>query len=271
MEAMAQVLLHFRWNWIVVLASGDDYGRERPPAQPAPGARDICIAFQETLPTPQPDQTMTPQDQGDLEAIVGKLQRRARAWWWCSRRAGLHNFFREVLRQNFTGAVWIASESWAIDPVLHNLTELRVRHLPGHHPPRRAIRASSGSASAPLPPQPAPPSTGTAGATTWLSRCDTCLNTTESFSSILPTLSGERVVYSVYSSVCAVSTRAAQFPGLQPRAAAARMWSPLAGEVQPTGYPGPQGAGAESVVALGDRRRSALSSGLAFPRCVPGK
>ncbi|OWK12735.1 TAS1R2 [Cervus elaphus hippelaphus] len=206
MEAMVQVLQHFRWNWIVVLASGDDYGRENSHLLSQRLAhRDICIAFQETLPTPQPNQTMTPQDQERLEAIVGKLQQStARVVVVFSPELALHNFFHEVLRQNFTGAVWIASESWAIDPVLHNLTELQHAGtflgittqsvpIPGFSE-FRVRRSQLGR----------PALNRSSGGANCNQECDTCLNTTESFNSIL-TLSGERVVYSVYSAVYAVA------------------------------------------------------------------
>lgn len=206
MEAMVQMLLHFRWNWIAVLASGDDYGRENSHLLSQRLAhRDICIAFQETLPTPQPNQTMAPQDQERLEAIVGKLhQSTARVVLVFSPELALHNFFSEVLRQNFTGAVWIASESWAIDPVLHNLTELQ----------RAGTFLGITTQSVPIPgfsefrvrrSQPGRPALNrSSGGANCNQECDTCLNTTESFNSIL-TLSGERVVYSVYSAVYAVA------------------------------------------------------------------
>ena len=203
-EAIVQMLLHFRWNWIVVLASGDDYGRENSHLLSQRLAHgDICIAFQETLPTPQPNQTMTPQDQERLEAIVGKLQQStARVVVVFSPELALHNFFREVLRQNLTGAVWIASESWAIDPVLHNLTELQ----------RAGTFLGITTQNVPIPgfsefrvrrSQVGRPALNRSSANC-NQECDTCLNTTESFNSIL-TLSGERVVYSVYSSVYAVA------------------------------------------------------------------
>eukprot|EP00069_Balaena_mysticetus_P021020 bmy_13309T0 len=127
MEAMVQLMLHFRWNWILVLTSSDDYGRGNSQLlSECLAHHDICIAFQETLPMPQPNQTMMQQEPECPEAIVGKLQQSmARAVAVFSPDLALFDFFREVLRQNFTGAVWIASESWAIEPVLHHLTQLQ--------------------------------------------------------------------------------------------------------------------------------------------------
>ncbi|XP_057566375.1 taste receptor type 1 member 2 [Hippopotamus amphibius kiboko] len=205
-EAMVQLMLHFRWNWIVVLASSDDYGRDNSQLLSERLAHhDICIAFQETLPAPQPNQIVTQQEQERLEAIVGKLlQSTARVVVVFSPDQALYNFFREVLRQNFTGAVWIASESWAIDPVLHDLTELQRTGtflgiitqsvpIPGFSEFR--VRRSQISR---------PKLKKSSQGATCNQECDTCLNTTESFNTIL-TLSGERVVYSVYSAVYAVA------------------------------------------------------------------
>ncbi|KAM9111102.1 LOW QUALITY PROTEIN: taste receptor type 1 member 2 [Megaptera novaeangliae] len=205
MEATVQLMLHFRWNGILVLPSSDDYGHGNSQLLSERLAHhDICIAFQETLPMPQPDQTMTQQEPERLEAIVGKLQQSvACAVAVFSPDLALFDFFREVLRQNFTGAVWIASESWAIDPVLHHLTQLQ----------RTGTFLGITTQSVPIPgfsefrvrrSQVSRPALNRSrlGATC-NQECDTCMNTTESFNTSL-TLSGERVVYSVYSAVYTV-------------------------------------------------------------------
>ncbi|KAL4662537.1 hypothetical protein H8957_014632 [Semnopithecus entellus] len=205
-EAMVQLMLHFRWNWIIVLVSSDTYGRDNGQLLGNRLARgDICIAFQETLPTVQPNQNMTSEERQRLVTIVDKLQQStARVVVVFSPDLTLYNFFNEVLRQNFTGAVWIASESWAIDPVLHNLTELR------HMGTFLGITIQS----VPIPgfsefrvrgPQAGPsPLSRTSQRSTCNQECDNCLNGTLSFNTVLR-LSGERVVYSVYSAVYAVA------------------------------------------------------------------
>ncbi|KAF6345799.1 taste 1 receptor member 2 [Rhinolophus ferrumequinum] len=177
-EAMVQLLRHFHWDWIVVL---------------------------EVLPTPQPSQEVTPQERRRLTVIVDKLQQSsARVVVVFSPDLTLHNFFREVLRRNFSGVVWLASESWAINPVLHNFTELRHTgtflgitphsvHIPGFSE-FRVRRAQARP----------PASNRTSLGATCNQECDTCLDTTMSFNTIL-TLSGERGVYNVYSAVYAVA------------------------------------------------------------------
>nr|QQZ02690.1 taste receptor type 1 member 2 [Pteronotus parnellii] len=205
-EAMVQLMLHFRWNWIIVLVSSDDYGRENSHLLGERLAgRDVCIAFQEVLPTPQPNQRVTRQERKRLEAIVDKLQQSsARVVVLFSPDLALRNFFREVLRRNFSGVVWIASESWATDLVLHNLTELRHTGtflgvttqsvpIPGFSEFRmRHARARP------------PTSNKTSRRATCNQECDTCRDTTESFSTTL-TLSSQRGAYNVYSAVYAVA------------------------------------------------------------------
>ncbi|XP_058160260.1 taste receptor type 1 member 2 isoform X2 [Dasypus novemcinctus] len=205
-EAMVRLMLSYGWNWIVVLVSSDYYGRENGHLlRERLAGRSICIAFQEALPAPRPDLAVTPPERERLAAIVDKLQRSsARVVVVLSPEMALHNFFREVLRRNLTGAVWIASESWAIDPVLHSLTELRrtgtflgvtTRRvtIPGFSEFR--VRRAQAGPRAP---------NGTSPQPTCNQECDTCLRATETFSTLL-TLSGERVVFNVYSAVYAVA------------------------------------------------------------------
>lgn len=205
-EAMVQLMLRFHWNWIIVLVSNDNYGRFNSQVlNERLAGSDICIAFQEVLPTPQFNQVVTPQEREHLEAIVDKLkQSSARVVVIFSPDLALHNFFGEVLRQNFTGVVWIASESWAIDPVLHNFTELRHTGtflgittqsvlIPGFNEFRlRHAQARK------------PASNMTRLKATCNQECDTCLDTTMSFDTIF-TFSGEFMVYNVYSAVYAVA------------------------------------------------------------------
>ncbi|KAM9241712.1 taste receptor type 1 member 2 [Dugong dugon] len=205
-RVMVLLMLQYRWNWIIVLVSGDEYGRKNSHLllQQMAG-QGICIAFQETLPTPQPNLAVTAYERERLVAIVDKLlQSSARIVVLFSPDLALNNFFLEVLRKNLTGIVWIASESWSIDLVLHNLTELRhtgtflgvtSKNVP--IPRFREFRVHHNQARPPTPNKTSTPETCN-------QECDTCLNTTKSFDTIL-TLSGERVAYNVYSAVYAVA------------------------------------------------------------------
>lgn len=203
---MVQLLRHFHWNWIIVLVSSDDYGRDNSQLlSKRLAGSDICIAFQEALPTPQPGQVVTPQERRRLKVIVDKLQQSsARVVVVFSPDLALHNFFREVLRQNFSGVVWLASESWAVNPDLHNLTELRhTGTFLGITP--HSVRIPGFSEFRVRRAQARPPASNrTSLGATCNQECDTCLDTIMSFNTIL-TLSGERGVYNVYSAVYAVA------------------------------------------------------------------
>ncbi|XP_013362827.1 PREDICTED: taste receptor type 1 member 2 [Chinchilla lanigera] len=206
-EAMVQLMLHFRWNWIVVLMSNDDYGRDNSQLLRDRVARgnDICIAFQEVLPTPQADQVATAAELKQLESIVRKLkQATARVVVVFSPELALHNFFHEVLRQNVTDIVWIAPESWAADLVLHNFTGLQntgtflgVTIQEVAMPGFSEFRVRRPEAQPERPPNNTPRATCN-------QECEACLNITKSFHTVL-TLSGERVAYCVYSAVYAVA------------------------------------------------------------------
>ncbi|XP_040843638.1 taste receptor type 1 member 2 [Ochotona curzoniae] len=199
-EAMVQLMIYFRWNWIAVLISADDYGRDNSQVLSNRLARsEICIAFQEVLPTPEPNQPPTPEERERLGIILQKLrQSSARVVVIFSPELSLHNFFREVRIWNFSDIVWIASESWAIDPNLHKemnssgtflgLTIQSVS-IPGFSSFR--VRRSQN--------QPPP-----LNRTTCNQDCDNCLNTTVAYNTVL-TQSGERVVFSVYAAVYAVA------------------------------------------------------------------
>ncbi|KAM5248689.1 taste receptor type 1 member 2 [Ctenodactylus gundi] len=208
-EAMVQLLLHFHWNWIVVLLSRDNYGRENGQLLRERLARqnEVCIAFQEVLPRPVPKGSAAPAaDQQHMEGIMLKLKRTsARVVVLFSPELALHNFFIEVLHWNVTDTVWIASESWSVDPYLYKLTGLpstgtflgittQAVHMPGFGK-FRLLRPKA-------PPQ--PPSAENTSRSTCNQACDACLNNTISYNSILMG-SGERVAFNVYSAVYAVA------------------------------------------------------------------
>ncbi|CAO2589738.1 Taste receptor type 1 member 2 [Lemmus lemmus] len=206
-EAMVQLMARFHWNWIVMLVSNDDYGRENGQlmTQRLISAGEICIAFQEVIPVPEPSQVLGPEEQSQLNNILEKLRwTTARVVVLFSPELALHIFFQEVLRWNITDIVWIASESWAIDPVLHSVKELRHTgtflgitiqkvSIPGFS----KFRVRHTKPEYPMPNKTNPRATCNQD-------CDACLNITESYNTVLM-LSGERVVYGVYSAVYAVA------------------------------------------------------------------
>ncbi|XP_051846797.1 taste receptor type 1 member 2 [Antechinus flavipes] len=205
-KAMIQLITHFGWNWVIVIASSDDYGRENSQLfnEKLEGQK-ICVAFQESLPVPLGNQTLLPSEKRRLQTIVDKIQNSsAKVVVVLSLDLALYDFFEEAISQNVAGYVWIASESWSIDPVIHGISRIqqigtflgistqnipipgfsdfRVRRTPAGRP------ATDKKRSGP----------------TCNQECDTCPDTLQSYSAIL-TRSGDRVAYNVYSAVYTVA------------------------------------------------------------------
>nr|XP_056721029.1 taste receptor type 1 member 2 [Euleptes europaea] len=118
-----QLLQRFRWNWVIVLSSDDDYGQQNLQTLQAQ-ATWPCIAFQEIIPVQRANQEDGSIHQR-MEDIVRKMvQSTAKVVIVLSLELPLLTFFQEVIRQNITGLVWIATEAWAIDPSVHSIANL---------------------------------------------------------------------------------------------------------------------------------------------------
>ncbi|XP_061457154.1 delta-1-pyrroline-5-carboxylate dehydrogenase, mitochondrial isoform X3 [Rhineura floridana] len=120
-----KLLKQFKWNWVIVLASDDDYGHQNMQLLRAQVTW-VCIAFQETIPVQQEQQedpNNTAQEQ--IKDVVAKISRSsAKVVIIVSRELPLISFFEEVIRKNMTGLVWIAAEAWSIDLSIHSIANL---------------------------------------------------------------------------------------------------------------------------------------------------
>ncbi|KAK2894871.1 hypothetical protein Q8A67_012100 [Cirrhinus molitorella] len=112
-QAMVQILRHFRWTWVGLLYSDDDYGiyaslSFKQEMQMFGG----CVAFSEILPHDN--------NPKDIQHIIGVIQAStARVVVVFSTSSYLMTLMDEVVLQNLTGRQWIASEAWATSPVFH--------------------------------------------------------------------------------------------------------------------------------------------------------
>ncbi|XP_038603230.1 taste receptor type 1 member 2 [Tachyglossus aculeatus] len=198
-EAMIHLLVHFGWNWVIVILSSDDYGQESGRLISDRLPKDICIAFQEFLPRPsQPDRRQ-------LENVVRRIKEStARVVMVMSPDMVLRGFFREVVRQNLTSTVWIASESWAVDPILYSLPFI---HRAGTFlgVTTQSVNISSFHSFRIRRTREGPePANRTASGETCNQECEACLGTIQALDDLL-TRSGERLVYNVYSGVYVVA------------------------------------------------------------------
>ncbi|KAM5281551.1 extracellular calcium-sensing receptor [Ctenodactylus gundi] len=105
--AMADIIEHFRWNWVGTLAADDDYGRPgiekfREEAE----ERDICIDFSELI--------SQYSDEDEIQQVVEVIQNStAKVIVVFSSGPDLEPLIKEIVRRNITGRIWLASEAWA--------------------------------------------------------------------------------------------------------------------------------------------------------------
>ncbi|KAJ6656808.1 hypothetical protein lerEdw1_003139 [Lerista edwardsae] len=120
---MLLLLRWFRWDWVIVLSSDDNYGQQNLQLLRSQASW-ACIAFQEIIPVQQGQQGSNDTETW-IRDVVGKIQRStAQVVLVLSLELPLLGFFQEVLRQNVSGLVWIGAEAWASDPSVHSITNL---------------------------------------------------------------------------------------------------------------------------------------------------
>lgn len=194
------MLRKFRWNWVIVLSSDDDYGQQNLQLLRAQ-ATWPCIAFQEIIPVQRANQG-NGSVQPRMEDIVSKIaQSTAKVVIVLSLEMPLQAFFQEVLRQNITDLVWIASEGWAIDPTVHNIANLS------------SIGTILGVASQDVPMpgfasfrfrSPSSPTRAQDAAESCNQVCDRCLSEMLLYDKVLRG-TGNRIDFNVYSAVYVVA------------------------------------------------------------------
>ncbi|XP_054857727.1 taste receptor type 1 member 2 [Eublepharis macularius] len=196
-------LQKFKWNWVIVLSSDDDYGQQNLQMLRAQ-ATWPCIAFQEIIPVQRANQANGPTQQR-IKSVVGKiLQSTAKVVIILSLELPLAPFFQEVLQQNITDMVWIAAEAWATDPSLHSIANLSsigtifgvaVKEVPVPGFADFRIRSPSGPTDRARAP---------AGAGTCNQDCDRCLPQARFYDKSLRG-TGDRIDFNVFSAVYVVA------------------------------------------------------------------
>ncbi|RVE73298.1 hypothetical protein OJAV_G00046520 [Oryzias javanicus] len=114
-DAMAQLIKNFRWNWVAVVGSEEEYGQQGV-QQFSKKAENmsVCVAYQGLIPIyddPKPA----------IQTIISNIQTtEVKVVVVFALVAPAKSFFEEVIKNNLTG-VWIASSSWAIDDRIYSL------------------------------------------------------------------------------------------------------------------------------------------------------
>eukprot|EP00079_Xenopus_tropicalis_P023404 XP_012815783.1 PREDICTED: extracellular calcium-sensing receptor-like [Xenopus tropicalis] len=112
MKGLAQLIDHFGWSWLGLLANDDDYGQF--------GLQLIkqeiinsgaCVAFAENILTSQPDRNAP-----YLTNIIKEST--AKVVVVVASDSDFVVVLEELLRQNVSGHIWVASEAWATSDLL---------------------------------------------------------------------------------------------------------------------------------------------------------
>ncbi|KAB5574655.1 hypothetical protein PHYPO_G00211500 [Pangasianodon hypophthalmus] len=110
--AMAQLVLHFGWTWVGVIASDDDYGkygikRFKEVVEEA----GVCISFSETLPKFSAPDTIS-------RIVRTIIDSTAKIIVVFSSDVDLSPLVEELLLYNVTNRTWIASENWVTSALI---------------------------------------------------------------------------------------------------------------------------------------------------------
>lgn len=105
--AMAAIIDHFQWNWVIAIASDDEYGR--------PGIekfenemfhRDICIDLNVLI-----SQYI---DEAEIRRLADRIENStAKVIAVFASGPDIEPLVKEMVRRNVTDRVWLASEAWA--------------------------------------------------------------------------------------------------------------------------------------------------------------
>ncbi|XP_069498643.1 extracellular calcium-sensing receptor-like [Ambystoma mexicanum] len=110
-HAFIEMLLHFGWTWIGILAADNDYGLENGQKllEEAP-KNGICIEFFETLATQTTQKSLS-------HAVKVIQQSTSRVIVCFTFSAQMISLLKEIALKNLTGKVWVANTSWFPSPV----------------------------------------------------------------------------------------------------------------------------------------------------------
>ncbi|XP_078524842.1 extracellular calcium-sensing receptor-like [Lissotriton helveticus] len=111
-HGLAQLVVHFGWTWVGILATNNDYGQQGAEILQAELAQSgVCIAFSESI--------LTKVANKNAFHIVEVIKNStAKVIVVFSNDANFAPIVDEILKQNVTGMVWIASEAWSTSSLL---------------------------------------------------------------------------------------------------------------------------------------------------------
>ncbi|XP_069463338.1 vomeronasal type-2 receptor 1-like [Ambystoma mexicanum] len=106
-RGLAKLILHFGWTWVGLLADDNDYGQLGIQAIKLELLKSgACIAFSENI-------ILSQADRNAFHIVQVIINTTANAIVIFSLDAGLVPLLDELVQQNVTGKMWIASEAWS--------------------------------------------------------------------------------------------------------------------------------------------------------------
>ncbi|KAM9780775.1 extracellular calcium-sensing receptor isoform 1-T1 [Syngnathus typhle] len=110
--AMAEVIEYFQWNWVIAVASDDDYGRPSiEKFEKEMEERDICIHLNELISQYMEDH--------EIQALADRIENSsAKVIVVFASGPDMEPLIKEMVRRNITNRIWIASEAWASSSLL---------------------------------------------------------------------------------------------------------------------------------------------------------
>ncbi|XP_063078707.1 G-protein coupled receptor family C group 6 member A-like [Engraulis encrasicolus] len=120
-EAMAQLMLHFGWNWVGLVSMDDDYGRGAHQSFLKDAAADgVCIAYEEVIPHYLGHEN---SQQRIMEVARQIQQSDAKVVMVILRDELVKMLFEEMIRLK-TSRVWIASNIWSSAPLVMDMQDI---------------------------------------------------------------------------------------------------------------------------------------------------
>nr|XP_056721421.1 taste receptor type 1 member 3-like [Euleptes europaea] len=121
LEAMVKLLTFFKWNWIAVVGSDDEYGREGLSLLSSMAASaGICIAYEGLIPA----DVSIPNLEETLELAIQSINKtNVNVVILFSNDRPVRAFLKECLRLGLGKKVWLATEAWVMSDVVTSLRQ----------------------------------------------------------------------------------------------------------------------------------------------------
>uniref|UniRef100_H3BHP4 G-protein coupled receptors family 3 profile domain-containing protein n=1 Tax=Latimeria chalumnae TaxID=7897 RepID=H3BHP4_LATCH len=118
-QAMVLLLKKFQWNWIIVVGSDTEYGRSGKQSIVQLAAENgICVAYHKSI-----SDTGSKITDDITEVINVSIKQNVKVILIFSEVPLASGFFKEIIKSNIIGRVWIGSSVWATDRSIYDMTK----------------------------------------------------------------------------------------------------------------------------------------------------